>query len=82
MSAVVSFRVDRELKERMDKLRHVNWSEVVRKALYEAVAREEAKLRGKDLERLRRALVKSEALSRSVEGWSGVEEIRRWRERR
>ena len=32
---VVSFRVDRELKERMDRLRHVNWSEVVRRAIYE-----------------------------------------------
>ena len=82
MSAVISFRVDRELKERMDRLRHVNWSEVVRRAIYEVVVREEARLRSKDPERLRRALVRSEKLSRQVEGWSGVEEVRRWRERR
>ena len=42
MSVIISFRVDRELKERMDKLRHVNWSEVVRRAIYEVVVREEA----------------------------------------
>ena len=82
MSAVISFRVDRELKERMDRLRHVNWSEIVRRAIYEVVVREEARLRSKDPERLRRALVRSEKLSRQVEGWSGVEEVRRWRERR
>ena len=82
MSAVISFRVDRELKEKMDRLRHVNWSEVVRRAIYEVVVREEARLRSKDPERLRRALVRSEKLSRQVEGWSGVEEVRRWRERR
>jgi len=46
------------------------------------VAREEAKLMSKDLSRIRRAALKSEELSRSIEGWSSVEEIRRWRERR
>ncbi|RLE95895.1 MAG: hypothetical protein DRJ55_00945 [Thermoprotei archaeon] len=82
MSTVVSFRISRELKERMDKLKHVNWSEVVRRAIYEVVVREEAKLRRKDVRKLRRAALKSEELSRKVTGWSSVEEIRRWRERR
>ncbi|BES82184.1 hypothetical protein PABY_17510 [Pyrodictium abyssi] len=45
MSVVVSFRIDRKLKEKMDKLKHINWSEVVRRAIYETIAREEAKLR-------------------------------------
>ena len=38
MSTVVSFRIDKKLKERMDKLKHINWSEVVRKAIYEVVS--------------------------------------------
>ncbi len=82
MSVVVSFRIDRKLKERMDRLKHINWSEVVRRAIYEVVVREEARLRRKDLSRLRYAVMKSEELFRSVEGWSSVEEIRRWRERK
>ncbi len=82
MSSVVSFRISKELKRRMDRLKHVNWSEVVRKAIQEVVAREEAKLMSKDLSRIRRAALKSEELSRSVEGWNSVEEIRRWRERK
>ena len=82
MSSVVSFRISKELKRRMDRLKHINWSEVVRKAIQEVVAREEAKLMSKDLSRIRRAALKSEELSRSIEGWSSVEEIRRWRERR
>jgi len=82
LSTVVSFRIDKKLKERMDRLRHVNWSEVVRRAIYEVVIREEAKLRDKDYNRIRRALLKSEELSRPVEEWSSVEEIRRWRKKR
>lgn len=80
MSVVVSFRIDRKLKEKMDKLKHINWSEVVRRAIYETIVREEAKLRRRDPERIRRAALKSEELSRRVEGWSSVEAIRRWRE--
>lgn len=78
----MSFRISKEIKERMDRLKHINWSEVVRRAIYEVIVREEAKLRGKDIERLRRAVLKSEELSRKVEGWKAVEEIRRWRERK
>jgi len=82
VSVVISFRVSRELKERMDRLKHVNWSEVVRRAIYEVVVREEAKLRSRDMDRVREAVLRSEKLSRRVEGWSSVEEIRKWRERR
>ena len=73
----MSFRISKELKERMDKLKHINWSEVVRRAIYEVIVREEAKLRGKSIERLRRAVLKCEELSRKVKGWSVVEEIRK-----
>ncbi len=82
MSVVVSFRIDRRLKEKMDRLNHINWSEVVRRAIIETIRREEARLCGKDYDMIRWACLKSEELSRSIEGWSSVEEIRRWRERR
>ncbi len=82
MSVVVSFRIDRRIKRKMDELRHVNWSEVVRRAIVEVIEREEARRREKDALRIKRAALRSEKLSRKVEGWSSVEEIRRWRERR
>lgn len=82
MSVVVSFRISRELKEKMDMLSYINWSEIVRRAIEEVVNRELSKLTSKDLVRLRRARIKSEELSRRIEGWDSVEEIRRWRERR
>jgi len=80
VSTVVSFRIDKELKRRMNQLKHINWSEVVRRAIYETIIREEAKMRKKDPERIKRAARRSDMLSRSVEGWNSVEEIRRWRE--
>ena len=49
MSVIVSFRIGRKLQgEEMDKLRHINWSEVMRRAIYETIVREEAKLRRRD----------------------------------
>ncbi len=77
MSIVVSFRIDKKLKERMDRLKYINWSEVVRRAIYEVVIREEARLRSKDYERIRKAALKTEELKRKIEGWNSVREIRR-----
>jgi metal-responsive CopG/Arc/MetJ family transcriptional regulator len=82
MSVVISVRIPRELKEKMDKLKHINWSEEIRRAIQEIIMREEAKRRKKDETRLKRAALKTDELSRRVEGWSSVEEIRKWRERR
>lgn len=78
----VSLRVSKELKRKMDMLRHVNWSEVVRKAIEETVERELAKASVKDFFRMKKAALRSEELSRTVEGWSSVKEIREWREKR
>ena len=79
---MVSFRISRSLKERMERLRHINWSEVVRRAIEEAVRREESKLRERDKARVRAAVIRTDKLRRLVPGWSSVEEIRRWRERK
>jgi len=82
VSVVVSFRIDKKLKERMDRLKHINWSEVIRRVIVETIRREEARLRGKNYDRMRWASLKTEELRRHVEGWSSVEEIRKWREKR
>ncbi len=42
MTEVVSIRVPKELKERMRRLRGVNWSELIRRFIEEAVSRYEA----------------------------------------
>ncbi|MHA1593177.1 MAG: hypothetical protein ACTSXX_00395 [Candidatus Baldrarchaeia archaeon] len=81
MSVVVSFRISKELKRKMDELSYINWSEVVRRAIAEVVERELSRHREKDYNRIRMAVLRSKKLSRRVEGWSSVEEIRRWRER-
>jgi len=82
MSEVISFRVRRELKKKMERLRHINWSEVVRRAIEETVKREESRLGERDRARMKAAALRTDQLRRRIPGWSGVEEIRRWREAR
>ena len=84
MSVVVSFRISKRLKREMDRLKHVNWSAVVRDAIATKVAKEKHRLfqRRKDFARIRRAAQRIDALARRVEGWSAVAEIRRWHETR
>jgi len=43
MSVKITVRIPRELKERMNRFSHVNWSDVVRRALEEKVCEEEVK---------------------------------------
>ena len=75
---VITVRVDEELERKMDELREVNWSEVMRAAIEEKV-RETEMWRRVDAPRLRRASAETDELRRKVEGWSGTSEIRRWR---
>ena len=72
MSVVVSFRISKELKRKMDELSYINWSEVVRRAIAEVVERELSRHREKDYNRIRMAVLRSKKLSRRVEGWSSV----------
>ncbi len=64
--------VPRELREKMRKIKGVNWSEVARKAFEEEVKR---------LERME-AAKRIDALRTRVKGWSGEEEVRKWRDTR
>ncbi len=54
----------------------------MRKTIEQVVVMEEAKLHGKDRTRIVWASLKMDELRRRVEGWSSVEEIRRWKMRR
>jgi len=39
--SVVSFKIDRELKKKMQKYKHINWSEVLREAVERRIKIEE-----------------------------------------
>ncbi|RLF22544.1 MAG: hypothetical protein DRJ68_01345 [Thermoprotei archaeon] len=72
---MITVRIDDETKRRMERLKHINWSEVVREAITRVLRQEEER-------NLARALLLNE---RNVitpdEGYSSVEVIRKWRER-
>ncbi|MEM2935749.1 MAG: hypothetical protein QW231_01055 [Candidatus Bathyarchaeia archaeon] len=83
--SVVTVRVDEDLKAKMEKLKHVNWSEVIRKAIAERVMVEEALTarRTINMSLLEEAMKDQDRLRAKTTGrWSGVEEIRKWRELR
>ncbi|MCX8183755.1 MAG: type II toxin-antitoxin system ParD family antitoxin [Crenarchaeota archaeon] len=74
--AIISVRVSDEVKKRMEKLSHVNWSEVLRKAILRVLEEEEGR-------NLALALLLNEKVRKKApEGWDSTEFIRRWREYR
>jgi len=46
----------------------------------ETIKREESRLRERDRAGMKAAALHTDQLRRRIPGWSGVEEIRRWRE--
>ncbi len=80
MMPIITVRIDEDMKRMMDKLRHINWSEVIRNAISKRI--EEEMRRKIDRRRLLWASTITDTLRRRGVGWSSVEEIRRWRESR
>jgi len=66
----VTISVPEELKRRMERFKHINWSEVARRSFEEATRREEMLKAAKAIQKLR---MESQA------EWNGAEEIRKWR---
>ncbi len=75
MSVKITIRIPKELKERMDKLRHVNWSEVIRRAIEEKIREEEIKQALKIMEELSRKAKPERPLSEIIREFRD----RRWR---
>jgi len=71
---MITVRVDEETKRRMESLRHVNWSRVVREAVLRVLNAERSRNLAKAVLLNERNLVKPKP------GWRSVDEIRRWRE--
>ena len=79
---VFSVRIDPELKRKMEELRQVNWSEIVRMFLEDRV-RTESRARNIDMQRRKSAIELSRTLQAKYEpsqSWNSTEELRKWRE--
>jgi len=81
---MVTVRLDKKLKAKMRRARHVNWSEVIRNAITQRIELEEAQAsRRINMSRLRKAIADQDRLRGKTKGTcSGAEEIRKWRELR
>ena len=69
-------RIDPELKDEMDKLKHLNWSEIIRVAIKNAVQNETKKNQAKAV------LINERIRKTAPDNFSSVEIIRNMRENR
>lgn len=71
---IFSVRIDKQTREEMKKLSHINWSEVVRQSIREVIEKEKQK-------NIARAVLLNEKVRKNApKGWDTTEIIRRWRD--
>ena len=82
--ALITVKVDEDLKRRMASHADLNWSEIVPSAIEERLRAEETTRKRKlDRARIREAIATSDRIREKTSGnWSVTEEIRRRRELR
>ncbi len=74
--ANISVRVDQELKKEMERLKDVNWSEIIREAIRTRITEEKQR-------NLAKAVLINEQIRKSaVEGYDSTLLIREWRDSR
>jgi uncharacterized protein YicC (UPF0701 family) len=83
----LTIRLPEQLKRQMEKMRDLNWSEIIREAVQARIRFEMKRRRIKNKRLMDQAVKKqnaiAEALSSRYDGpWSGVEVIRYWRNHR
>ena len=83
---LISIKVPDELKEKMKKYPHINWSEIARSAISRRIELEE-RLSSTEIDQdLLNEAIKIQDRVRNktsiTEDWSSTEEIRKWREQR
>mgnify|MGYP006268835811 CR=1 FL=1 len=87
MSTSITIRIPEDLKRKMNRIKKVNWSEVVRRAIADRLKMEE-KLKTKNWELVARASKKSDEIRESLEmicgksDYDSSETIRGWRDAR
>jgi len=72
----ISVRIDPELKKQMDKLKHLNWSEIIRNAINK-------KIQNETETNLAKAILLNEKIRKKAhENFNSTDLIRRFREER
>lgn len=71
---LITVRVEEELKKEMDKLKHINWSELIRQSIRQAIEKE------KKRNPIKALMINQRLKRKAPSGWNSVEEIRKWRE--
>ncbi len=73
---VISVRVEEDVKRQMEKLKHINWSEVIRSAVLRVIEEEKGR-------NLAKAVLLNEKIRKTApKGWNSTDLIRHWRESR
>jgi len=70
----ISVRIDSELKEKMNSLKYINWSEVIRQAIQSKLATEREKNIAKAV------LINNKIRKKAPEGFNSADIIRKFRE--
>ena len=68
--SLISFRVPKELKRRMEELKHINWSEILRRAIKETLEREKSRSLAKAV------LINERIRKKAPKGWDSTKAIR------
>jgi Arc/MetJ-type ribon-helix-helix transcriptional regulator len=71
-----SVRIDSELKKKMDSLKHLNWSEIIRKAIKKEIQNET------EINKAKAILLNEKIRKKAPENFNSVEIIRKFREER
>ena len=71
-----SIRIDPELKKKMDSLKHLNWSEIIRKAIRSEIQNEI------EINKAKAVLLNEKIRKIAPENFNSVEIIRKFREER
>jgi len=79
---VVSAKVDKTTKQKMQRFPGINWSETIRRAIQSRLEEEELKKRNVDLKEVEEACRITDSIRRQVTGWDSTVEIRKWRDQR
>jgi len=79
---VVSVKVDKKTKQRMQRFSNINWSDTIRHAIQSRLEEEELKDRNLDLKELEEASRISDSIRKPSPGWNSTAEIRKWRDKR
>ncbi len=72
----ISVRIDLELKEKMDALKHLNWSEIIRKAIKLEIQNEN------EMNKAKAVLLNEKIRKIAPENFNSMDIIRKFREER